>query len=123
MSGMLALAVRRLTLVAASSGVAFGSVRAGAWSDGKDSRELLSQLKKSTEESIQTLRHGSSPTTKASVCIMRIQVSYSVLSVGVSLRLRACVCNHGIERFSVCVCVCVCERERERDCVCVCVYV
>lgn len=66
MSGFLVIAVRRLTLVAVSSGVAFGSVRAGAWGDGKDSRELLGQLKKSTEESFQTLRHGSSPTTKVS---------------------------------------------------------
>ena len=47
--------------MAASSGVAFGSVRAGSWGDGKDSRELLSNLRKSTNESLQTLRHGSSP--------------------------------------------------------------
>ena len=69
MSGLLALAVRRLALVAASSGFAFGSVRAGAWGDGRDSRELLSNLSKSTQESLQTLRHGSSPSSiKVSLC-------------------------------------------------------
>ena len=63
MSGLWVLAARRLALLAASSGVAFGTARAGAWGDGNDSRELLSNLRKSTHESLQTLRHGSSPSS------------------------------------------------------------
>ena len=98
MAGLVGLAIRRLTLVAASSGVAFGSVRAGAWGDGKDSRELLSQLKNSTDESLQTLRHGSSPTTKASILLLT-QLN--------TILLQCRTGGTGL-RFCVCVCVCVC---------------
>ena len=59
-AGLIGVAVRRLALIAASSGVAFGTVQAGAWDNGQKSKEVIKGLKTTISDSFETLKHGHS---------------------------------------------------------------
>ena len=58
-AGLLGVAARRLLLLGASTGVAYGTVQGKVWENGEKSKELLKGLKDTLSESYEIMRHGS----------------------------------------------------------------